>query len=708
MTNLLRTRPRTSADLFPPEPLAQGPDEDDTLRLARRFLCAFAFGVPVAVALLWLAVLPARSLGQAAGDLYERVTIPDAPADPQTTFVYDRNGKLLATLHAGINRVVIPFSDMPDSLRDAVIAVEDKDFYRHGGISAVSIVRAAAVDLDRGGFAQGGSTITQQYVKLVYTGSERTLVRKVNEAIMAIKLEQEFSKDEILAKYLNTVYFGNGAYGVQAAAETYFGIPASKLSALQSATLAGLIQAPSDYDPVRHPAAAEERRNVVLERMAEQGYVTRAQADRLESRAVKVLHSKPVVGPTDYFTQYVSGLLQEQFGYDGTFAGGLRVTTTLDSGMQAAAESAVLGNLPDPHDPQAALVAIDPTTGAIRALVGGRDFTKLKLDLATQAHRQAGSAFKPFTLAAAMQDKYSPYSVWSGPSSIVIDDPRCMTNGQPWDVQTFADESNGSMTLVQATVHSVNTIYAQVVVDVGPQSVVDVAHRMGIESDLQSVCSITLGSQDVTPLEMADAYATLAARGVQHDPFAVSQVLAPDGALLSSADTKGHRALGANDADLVTFALQQVITGGTGTAAHIGRPAAGKTGTAQNFQDAWFCGDTPHLAACVWVGYPKGEIPMHDIEGYSDVFGGSIPALIWRDFMSKALASQPALSFAAPSFDGYNVFPPGSGIQPPKPPPPSHCKPWKHHCQPPAQGGDALQANLVERAQVFVANSAYL
>jgi penicillin-binding protein 1A len=292
----------------------------------------------------------------------------------------------------------------------------------------------------------------------------------------------------------------------------------------------------------------------------------------------------------------------------------------------------------------------------------------LQFNLAAQSRRQAGSAFKPFVLATALAQHVSPYSYWNGPPELVIDDPRCFTNGQPWDVHNYADESAGSMNLIDATAHSVNTIYAQLSVDVGPDNVVTTAHEMGITSPLLPVCSITLGTQGVSPLEMADGYATLAARGIHHPAEAIQRVRS-GGKTIESLHWNGKRVMAQNDADMVTYALQRVVQYGTGTAAGFGRPAAGKTGTAENFDDAWFCGYVPQLVACVWVGYPHAEQPLLNVEGVPAVFGGSLPAEIWHAFMSQAVGHLPVRDFPQPSFDPYNVYPHGAyAPQPPAPP----------------------------------------
>jgi penicillin-binding protein 1A len=628
--------------------------------------------IPIVVLMAGLIAVPfVRSVSGVVAP-YVKIPLPKTPTGPETTFVYDREGKLLTTLHAGVNREAIPLSQMPESLRDAVIADEDEHFYQHGGLSYQSILRAALADLTHKAIEQGGSTITQQYVKNAYTGGERTIERKIKEAVLAVKLEQKLTKDQILEKYLNVVYFGNGAYGVQAAAQTYFGIPARKLNALQSATLAAVIPAPARYDPKRFPDVAKARRNAVLQRMADLGLISTAEAADLQDRPLKVRKVQhPTISASSYFNQYVSDQLVKSYGYNETFEGGLRVTTTLDRDMQRAAELAVTSNLSTPGDPSAALVAIDPQTGEIRAMVGGLNFNKRKFNLAVQAHRTTGSAAKVFTLVAAMEQHISLDSTWDGPPDIVIDDPRCFdpTKQEPWDVHNYADESAGTMSLASATAHSVNTIFAQLVTVVGPPKVVDVMHRMGIRSNLEPVCSITLGSQAVTPLEMTSAYATLASRGVYHDPRSISTITTASGESIFKADTTGKRVLNANVADLTTWTLEGVIREGTGTRANIGRPAAGKTGTAQDYVDAWFCGYTPQLAACVWVGYPKGEISLHNVEGFANLFGGSIPAMIWHDFMSAALSGAVVVGFHTPDFSTNDVFPEGTFSTEPSPSP---------------------------------------
>ena len=610
----------------------------------------------------WIAILsiflPLVSTTGALVALYATTSLPEIPPPAETTVLLDRNGNEVAELHAGVDRVLIPFSQMPESLREAVVAVEDADFYRHDGIDKMALVRATWRNLTSASLSQGGSTITQQYVKNVLTGPERSVSRKVREAILAVKLEDTISKHEILRGYLNTVYFGHGAYGVQAAARTYFDRDAKDLTLLQSATLAGLISAPSARDPFEHPEEALLARDFALTRMTEVGSIGLERAELLRARPLGLAEEASVRSAAPHFMEHVRLDLKSSFGLDALYRGGLRVRTTLDMEWQRAAEHAIRTALPSRSDPEAALVAIDPRNGAIRAMVGGRSFARSEFNLATQARRQAGSAFKTFVLVAALERGISPLEVRTGPSSITIPDPFCETDGQPWSLSNAGDQSAGTMSIENATAGSVNTIFAQLTVEVGPEAVAEVARRMGIRSRLAAVCSIGLGTSEVTPLEMTSAYATLAARGAYVEPTAIDRVTGPDGEVLQGPlrglASVGSEVLSPQDADATTRVLQGVIDHGTGTAARLGdRPAAGKTGTAQDATDAWFCGYVPQLVTCVWVGYPDGARPMRDVEGVPEVYGGTIPATIWHEFMTEATEGMPVMGFPAASYDAY-------------------------------------------------------
>jgi membrane peptidoglycan carboxypeptidase len=637
----------------------------------------------------WVIVLAAPVLGVFAGGgvlVYEYVhlTIPKAPAPLQTTYVYDSRGKLLTTFHAAVNRTIIPLSDMPISLQHAVIATEDKDFYHHPGIDPVGIIRAAWADLTHGAIQQGGSTITQQYVKNVYTGDERTIGRKIKEALLAIKLEQQYTKQQILEKYLNTIYLGSGAYGVEAAAKTYWNEDAKNLSILQSATLAGLIAAPSQFDPLESTrGACKQRRNYVLDQMVSQGYLSASRAAQLKQKPVKTDPYVARISPhLSYYTEYVKHALIDQLAKTVThgdreaaarlvYGGGLRVTTALSPNMEKAAQDAIDSNLGAKGDPDAALVAIDPRTGAVRALVGGQNFNRSQVNVATgygSPGRPTGSAFKMFTLAAALQQHFSLNSYWYGPQSIVIHDRQCDGANGPWNPSNAGDGEAGTFTLADATAFSVNTVFAQLVTQLknGPEDVVDMAHQLGIRSKLTPQCSITLGTEDVTPLEMTDAYASIAADGVHHAPTPIESIKSPHGQELIDFPGNGQQVISKNNAALVTQALEGVLTKGTAAGKGIRRPAAGKTGTAQDYTNAWFCGYVPQLAACVWVGYLNSNKPLLNVEGVPEVFGGTIPAQIWHDFMVQATQNMKVEQFPTGSQVGYTK---GGSLPSPAPQP---------------------------------------
>jgi penicillin-binding protein 1A len=568
------------------------------------------------------------------------------------SFVTASDDSLLGTIPAKKNRQALTLSQVSPWVPKATVAIEDRRFWSHGALDYMGIVRAAIKDVESGRAEQGASTLTQQLARNLYLGRpSQTLGRKLTEACLAMRLADKLSKREILSRYLNVVYYGNQAYGVAAAAQTYFSRRASQLTVAQAATIAGLPQAPTLYDPLRDPDAATERRNEVLDAMLST-HVLKLPAWRYARNRPLGLHPgrlyRTIHEP--YFFGYVDEQLVQHYGQRLVESGGLRVRTTIDPRLQRLAQRTLAQHLPRRDDPAGALVAIDPRNGKVRAMgvwVPSRE--RLVFNLATQAERQAGSAFKPFTLAAALEHGTSLYSYYNGPPELTIPDPRCL-NGYdvPWDVHNNADEQAGTMNLIDATAFSVNTIFAQLVSQVGPEAVVRMAHRLGIQSDLKPVCSITLGTQAVAPLEMTAAYATLADHGIRHDPQTVESVRTASGSLLSYPVSKPERALSRQVADEVTYALEAVTQKGTGTGAALDRPIAGKTGTAEKYVDAWFCGYVPQLVTCAWVGYPHREVPMNYVEGYAPVYGGTIPASIWHDFMNAALADVPVEGFATP------------------------------------------------------------
>jgi membrane peptidoglycan carboxypeptidase len=631
---------------------------------------------------------------------YARIQLPDKLPPIQTSYLYDRDGELLAALHGAVDRDIKPLSEMSEHIKQAVIATEDHDFYSHPGVDPIGIVRAAWTDIVQRDTVQGASTITQQLVKNVYAGNyvtdpetglqdyvvpERSVEQKAREILLAVKLERELGKDKILAQYLNTVYFGHGAYGVQAAAQTYFGKDAIKLTVNESAVLAGTLHAPELYDPIDRPYDNAFRRDYTIDQMVAYGFLDATTAAKikkhdccgipqeiLDADTTERIHA-PEGSKAEYFVDYVRQDLLRRDGYGSArvYGGGLRVTTTLDLDLQRAAVQAVETHLPDAAtDPSASLVSIDPTNGEILAMYGGRDWSKSKLNLATfrgGSGRQAGSAFKAFTLAAAMRAGYGLDQYWYGPSTLPI--PECAdpeSDDGVW--HPVNAEGSGSGTLLSATAHSVNTVFAQLIAQLGPENVVDAAEDLGIRSRVSPVCAITLGSVAVNPLEMTNAYATLAARGVRHWATPYLQVAFPSSR--TDPDVRpppeGTQVLDQNDADLVTYALEGVVEDGTGTSAAI--PPyyiAGKTGTANENVDAWFCGYTVQVATCVWVGYPKGEIPLENVQGVPLVYGGTIPAEIWRDYMEAALSDTDPVPFPEPSFDGYTVGPETPAYAPP-------------------------------------------
>jgi penicillin-binding protein 1A len=581
----------------------------------------------------------------------------------ENSFLYADNGTLLGVVPSKTNRQPLLLRNMSSWLPRATVAIEDRRFWQHGALDYQGIARALLSDVQAGRIVEGGSTITQELVRNLYIGSsQQTFARKLKEACLAEKLAQRMTKSQILAAYLNEVFYGRHAYGAQAGAQTFFSTRAQQLTLPQAALLAGLPQAPSTYDPLSHPGLALARRNEVLRAMRQAGYISQRQLVQAE-RAPLGLHPGKLYSSQQHpnFFGWATQQLVKRFGENRVEAGGLRVRTTLDPRLQRLAQRAVSGVLRTPTDPAGALVAIDPRTGAVKAMIGYLpDERKMQFNLVTQAHRTTGSAFKPITLATALSQDVSVYSTFYGPPQLYITDPQCATNGGPWDVHNNADETAGTMNLLDATANSVNTIFAQLVAKVGVRNVVRMGHMLGIRSKLEPVCSITLGSQAITPLDLTSVYAAFAANGIRHDPQAIELVRDSRGHMLGKLEHKGHRVLSPNVSALVTLALEGVIQHGTGTAANIGRPAAGKTGTAENYIDAWFCGYVPQLAACVWVGYPKAEIPLRNVEGVSDVYGGTLPAEIWHDFMRAATWRMPVQDFPKPVSYG-SVYLSGSG-----------------------------------------------
>ncbi|MDX6567731.1 MAG: penicillin-binding protein [Gaiellales bacterium] len=566
------------------------------------------------------------------------------------------------------NRKLVVSDQIAKIMKNATVAIEDKRFYQHGAIDPLGLARAAAVDLMTGR-TQGGSTITQQFVKNVYTKGQRTLQRKLVEAVLAAQVEGAWTKDHILTEYLNTVYFGNHAYGVEEAAQIYFGVHAKTLKLYQAALLAGIVRSPTAYDPVRHPLAATTRRNEVLAAMLQQkmisplGYAT-AVNTALIPYGHKVALPPASRGVAAYFTQYVERQLVARFGVARTYGGGLKVYTTIDLKMQKKARHALNTTLKQ-KGPAGAMVAIDPRTGQVKALVGGRDFSKQPFDIATQAQRQPGSSFKPFVLAAALEEGIQPSTTFQSRPQVIS-----LGNGPPWVVRNDTPQYNGWIPLTTATTLSDNTVYAQLTMRVGPANVRTIAHHMGITSPLDAIPSIGLGALrlGVSPLEMAHAYATLANGGARIggsvefrnvapgevvdpsiDPISITKVLGANGKVIANNRPIVRQVIARENALEIAAILESVIRFGTAKIIKgFPRPAFGKTGTTSGFVDAWFVGSTPQLATAVWVGYVQHPTPMLTQFNGTPVFGGTLPAIAWSQFEQKALAGQPVLSFEHP------------------------------------------------------------
>jgi penicillin-binding protein 1A len=568
----------------------------------------------------------------------------------QNSFVYAVDGSLLGSIPAEKNRTSVALRRISIWERRATVAIEDHRFYKHGGVDYQGIVRAAWSDLRAGHVVQGGSTIAQQLVRNLYISKERTFKRKIKEACLAIKLSRRWSKDRILSEYMNQVYYGNHAYGIEAAAQTYFSKHARNLGLDQAALLAGLPQAPSAYDPFHRPGAALARRDEVLRAMVTYGAITPAQyqtavAQRQLGLKAGKLYTR-IREP--YFFSYVRDQLIQEYGANTVRTGGLRVYTTIDPRLQRAATRAIKNTLYLRSDPAAAIVSIAPATGAIRAMTAvtpGR--TGNQFNLVAQARRQPGSTFKTFVLTAAIAEGMNPDSTYytSAPFHYQPD-----PYTPAWDVQTYDHTYAGSISVTSATLRSDNTVYAQLTLDVGPDKVAAMAHRLGIKSHLDVVPAMGLGSDSISPLEEASAYATLAAGGIYSKPMAITKVVLANGKVdtdVGWGNPQRKRVISDGVAWEVTRILQMNIQEGTGVGAYFGRPSAGKTGTTDNHADAWFSGYTPQLETTVWVGYPGGEIPMLSVHGIS-VQGGTYPASIWKLFMEPALWKSPVLNWLSP------------------------------------------------------------
>ncbi|HEV2767031.1 MAG TPA: transglycosylase domain-containing protein, partial [Acidimicrobiales bacterium] len=588
---------------------------------------------------------------------------PTPGVEAQISRIYDINGEEIGAFRQFDTSQPVAPEDIPEVLRQAVIAGEDRRFYSHSGVDVWGTLRALWADVRTQQVVQGGSTITQQYVKSAYVGDERSLSRKVREAVLASQLDRQVDKDEILFRYLERIYLGEGAYGVGAAAETYFRKPVSDLTLSEAALLAGLIPAPSRYEPRGNPAQAEGKRTLVLDAMLDEGMIdadehAAAVAETVwlakpgeppPDRPVTVVHPRErAETPYPYFVDYLQRHLSERYGADAVYRDGLRIHTTLDPRVQQEAERAV-GETLDGTDPplEMSLVAVEPQTGFVKGLVGGRDFAASPVNLALGAGgggsgRQPGSAFKPFVLAQALEEGIAPNRSLPGRSPLVVGNKAFVNYG---------GASYGPVDLRTATRKSVNTAYVELIRQVGVEETMALARRMGLTiAEYQEGFhgfSVALGSVEVSPMDMASAFGVFAARGERAEPTPVVRVLDAEGAVLEdNTEPPRARVLDEVTADNVNDILQGVLrAGGTAGDNGIDRPAAGKTGTTSENHDAWFVGYTPSLSTSVWMGYSDAPRPLEGIKGVRAVTGGSLPADTWESFMREALAGVPVTEF---------------------------------------------------------------
>ena len=589
------------------------------------------------------------------GDLPKLENFP-ATQGALTSKIFAADGTLIATLHGEENRDMVSLEQMPKNLVNAVISIEDERFYKHTGVDLQGIARAFLINLQAGQIEEGASTITQQVITSIYLPQSKTIVsydRKIKEAALAYQLEKIYTKNEILEMYLNTIYLGEGAYGMQAAAKAYFNKDVEYLSLSECATLAGIIQSPNYLSPYLNKKAALERRNTVLGKMLELGYIDKKDYETAVSQPI--ITQKPFeeeqTNFAPYFVEYVKQLLITKYGVNKIFTGGYNIYTTLEPEMQVAAEDSIKQVLFDPEDPSAALVAMEPQTGYIRAMVGGKDFGNLKFNLATQAKRQPGSTFKVFALIAALEQGISPYMTFNPNGTIIYD----IVGSAPWLISNYSGESfdTDEMTVLDATVSSVNDVYAQLIMKIGGYIVSKIANDMGIETPLEGFPAIGLGglTTGVSPLEVCTAFSTIADYGVKHKPIAILKVTDKDGNIIDEYKPEGTQVIPAITAYRAIEIMKQVVQRGTGTRSILSdRPSAGKTGTTQEAENAWFTGFTTNLAACVWMGYPEMNKKMgviHDLR----VQGGAQPAMIWKLFMERATINLPIEDFVKPADD---------------------------------------------------------
>ena len=599
---------------------------------------------------IFVVMLTGIGCGFLTASINTKPNLADDIRPPASSQIYDTNGNLIANVHATENRVLVKINKIPKDLQNAFVAVEDARFYDHYGVDPRGILRAVWANFTDGSVSEGGSTITQQLAKNAYLTQERTLKRKVQEMFLALQLERQYTKQEILELYLNQIYFGQGAYGVQAAAQTYFGKNVEDLNLSECAMLAGIPKSPNYYSPLNNLAAATERKDTVLDQMEKYGYINASKANQTKKEALQLVKKKQKsdTTPAAYFIDYVTQKLIDKYGADAVYKDGLKIYTTLDMDMQHAAEAA-MQQLPTYHtdanglqQPQGALVAIEPQTGHIKAMVGGRGTDQF--NRATMAERQPGSAFKPFVFVAGLENKMTP-------STIIDDSP--ITIGD-WSPQNYERSFSGKVNLRTVAEQSMNVPTVKIAQKVGIDRAIYYAQEMGIstlvldgpQNDKNLATALGGLTKGVTPLELASAYGTFANRGIHTPPVAIIKILDRNGKIIEQSERKERSVVSEKSAYLLTDMLKGVIARGTGARANIGRPAAGKTGTTSDYKDAWFVGYTPDLVAAVWIGNDDNTV-------MNGMTGGREPASVWKAFMQKALSGIKARDFVRP--DGVTV-----------------------------------------------------
>lgn len=593
-------------------------------------------------------------------DIDSVIKYEDTEAWKVPTKLYSINGELIAEF-AEEKRELVKFKDIPQILKDAVIAVEDKQFYRHKGVDIFGIIRALFVNIREGKISQGGSTITQQLAKNVFLTQERTYRRKIQEILLALLIERQLTKEEILERYFNKIYYGHGNYGVQAAALYYFDKSVKELTLAEIAMIAGLPSSPVRYSPITYPKRAIARQSFVLKRMEEEGIITHKQniaakeafATQIEKISKKKFaKAKTTINKAPYFTEYVRQILEQEYGSNALYTAGLNVTTTLDPQMQKAATLALWNGLTqlnqgkkegEPHI-EGALLAMDPRTGYIKAMVGGSGFTQInQLNRAIYARRQPGSAFKPFIYTAAIDQGWTPMSSLDDSPKTYIG-----ANGKDWKPENYGGNYYGQVTLRTALEYSLNLATIKLLDQVGVRRVIDYAHRMGIKSPLTPDLSLALGTSVVTPLEMTIAYAVFANQGIKVEPIAIKSIYDQKQNLLEERTSKEERVISPQTAYILTNLMEGVVKRGTAKYSVGNRitskVVAGKTGTTNDYVDAWFIGFTPELVATVWIGYDKGQKSL----GYGQA-GGVVAAPIWADFIEKILPLLESTDFTVPA-----------------------------------------------------------